>query len=172
VTKYVAFLRGINVGGRVVRMADLQACFRGLGLREVRTVLQTGNVAFESSDNAESLKRKIEAGLAAAFHYPAKAQVYKVDDLRRIVDAYPFGTAGAGQHDYVIFLENGLERSLVDETYELAAGEQVTAGEGVVYWRVNKGSTLKTSFAKLLIKARYKDFNTNRNLKTLHKLLG
>jgi uncharacterized protein (DUF1697 family) len=170
-TNYVAFLRGINVGGRVIKMADLQACFRDLGLQNVRTVLQTGNVLFASSDSAELLKRRIEAGLARAFNYAAKSQVFKVDDLRRIIDAYPFGEAGNDQHDYVIFLENGLEKSLVSETYNLAMGERVAAGNGVVYWRVDKGSTLQSSFAKLLTKAKYKNFNTNRNLKTLRKLL-
>jgi uncharacterized protein (DUF1697 family) len=170
-TKYVAFLRGINVGGRVVRMADLQNCFRGLGLREARTVLQTGNVAFESPDGVDSLKRKIEAGLSKTFNYPAKAQVYKLEDLQRVVEAYPFGVAGDAQHDYIIFLENGLERSLAGETYDLAAGEQVAVGRGVVYWRVAKGSTLQSSFAKWLTKTKYKEFNTNRNLKTLRKLL-
>jgi uncharacterized protein (DUF1697 family) len=54
---------------------------------------------------------------------------------------------------------------------ELGPQERVAAGEGVVYWRVDKGSTLKSNFAKLLTKAKYRDFNTNRNLNTLRKLL-
>ena len=77
----------------------------------------------------------------------------------------------ASQHDYVIFLENGLERDLANETVELGSQERVAAGDGVVYWRVDKGSTLTTSFAKLLTKAKYREHNTNRNLNTLRKLL-
>lgn len=168
---YAAFLRGINVGGRIVKMADLKACLEKAGLVNVRTLLQSGNVLFESDASEPQLKELLQATLAKTFGYPAKVQVLSIGKLRSIVDDYPFGEAGADRHDYVIFLENGLEQDLVGEPYKLAAGEQVQADHGVVYWRVAKGSTLQSNFAKLLAKAKYKDFNTNRNLKTLRKML-
>jgi len=99
------------------------------------------------------------------------SQVVERDQLRKIIDAYPFGRADASRHDYVIFLERGLERDLAGEEIDLGEQERVATGDGVVYWRVDKGSTLKTSFAKLLTKAKYRDFNTNRNLNTLRKLV-
>jgi uncharacterized protein (DUF1697 family) len=68
-------------------------------------------------------------------------------------------------------MERGLENDLAAEEVELANGERVAAGDGVIYWRVDKGSTLQSRFGKLLTKARYRDFNTNRNLRTLRKLL-
>lgn len=151
-------------------MAELKAYCEKIGLSKVITVLQTGNVVFESDLPADKLKRQIEEMLTESFGYPAKAQVLTIDALRKILAAYPFGTAGAAQHDYVIFVENGLETELVHESYELSSGEQVRAGDGVVYWRVDKGSTLRSAFAKQLAKTKYKDFNTNRNLKTLQKV--
>jgi uncharacterized protein (DUF1697 family) len=170
--KYVALLRGINVGGRVVKMVDLRACFEAMGFAGVSTLLQSGNVVFESDNHdLKSLKQMIESALSETFHYPAKVQVCRLDTLNKVVADYPFGVAGAEQHDYVIFIENSLEQSLLTEGYGLAKSEEVKAGAGVVYWRVDKGSTLKSSFAKLLTKAKYKDFNTNRNLKTLKKIL-
>ncbi len=171
-TKYVVLLRGINVGGRIIKMADLKACLEKAGLQNVVTLLQSGNVVFESDMSAPELKKLIESSLSARFGYPAKAQVLAMDSLRAIVASYPFGTAGDSQHDYVIFLENGLEKELAGEPCDLNAGEQVAAGRGVIYWRVDKGSTLKSAFAKLLTKAKYKDFNTNRNIKTLLKMLA
>jgi uncharacterized protein (DUF1697 family) len=171
-TKYAVFLRGINVGGRVVRMAELKICLERAGLREVITLLQSGNVIFESNVSQVDLKPLIEGTLTETFGYPAKVQVFTIDNLRKIVESYPFGTAGNNRHDYVIFIENGLEKALVGESYELAPGEKVKAGVGVVYWRVDKGSTLKSSFAKLLTKTKYKNFNTNRNLKTIQRLLN
>jgi uncharacterized protein (DUF1697 family) len=170
-TKYAAFLRGINVGGRIVKMADLKICLEKVGLSNVVTLLQSGNVVFESDLSQTELKKMVEATLTKTFHYPAKVQVLAIDRLQEIIEGYPFGVADNGQHDYVIFMENGLEKDLVNESYELAFGEQVKSGSSVVYWRVDKGSTLKSSFAKLLTKAKYKEFNTNRNLKTLKKLL-
>ena len=72
----------------------------------------------------------------------------------------------------MIFLENGLEQAVFKEKYDLSAGERVQAGKSVVYWRVDKGSTLKSNFSKLLSRSKYKDFNTNRNLKTLKRILA
>jgi uncharacterized protein (DUF1697 family) len=171
-TRYAVFLRGINVGGRIIKMADLKVCLEKAGLQAVTTLLQSGNVVFESDRGVAKLKKLIEAALSETFGYPAKAQVLSLETLAAIVAGYPFGIAGDDQHDYVIFLENGLEKDLAAEPCELVSGEQVRAGQGVIYWRVDKGSTLKSNFAKLLTKSKYKDFNTNRNIKTLKKLLA
>lgn len=171
-SSYAALLRGINVGGRIVKMADLRACLEKAGLQNVVTLLQSGNVVFESSDSEIELKQLIEDSLTKTFEYPAKVQVIPIERLRAIVDDYPFGVAGSNQHDYVIFIENKLEEELLGEDYQLASGEKVADGKGVIYWRVDKGSTLKSDFSKQLAKAKYKNFNTNRNLKTLHKMLA
>lgn len=168
---YAAFLRGINVGGRIVKMADLKKCLEAAGLQNVTTLLQSGNVLFESDSTEGKLKELLQATLTQTFDYPAKVQVMSVDRLQAVVDRYPFGEADVDQHDYVIFIENDLENELLHESYKLALGEQVRAGRGVIYWRVAKGSTLQSDFAKQLAKAKYKTFNTNRNLKTLKKML-
>lgn len=169
--RYAAFLRGINVGGRIVKMADLRACLDKAGLQNVTTLLQSGNVVFESDLPPDDLKKLIETTLTETFDYPAKVQVMSLERLQKIVNEYPFGTADNQQHDYVIFIENGLEDTLLAEDYSLAVGEKVQAGAGVVYWRVDKGSTLKSDFVKVLAKTEYKEFNTNRNIKTLRKML-
>lgn len=170
-TKYVAFLRGINVGGRIIKMADLVACCEKAGLDQVQTVLQTGNVIFESDKSESEIKQLLEATLSTTFEYPAKVQVLSTRELQKIIDAYPFGAPRTDAHDYIIFIENELEQSLLGEEYELATGEKVAASSGAVYWRVEKGQTLKSAFAKVLTKAKYKSFNTNRNLNTLRKIV-
>jgi uncharacterized protein (DUF1697 family) len=52
-----------------------------------------------------------------------------------------------------------------------ASDEQVARGDGVLYWEAPKGSSTTTPFAKLVAKARYRSTTTNRNLRTLRKLL-
>src|SRR4051812_34516936 len=143
--KYVVFLRGINVGGRIVKMAELKVCMEKIGLRNVVTLLQSGNVVFESNLSAEKLKTRIEHALTSTFNYPAKVQVLEASTLKKIIDDYPFGTARDSHHDYVIFMENGLEKELAKEPADLKLGEKVKAGNGVVYWQVDKGSTLKSA---------------------------
>lgn len=64
--KYVALLRGINVGGRIIKMSDLQAIFESLGLEHVSTVLQTGNVLFSSGGSLDVLVNVIETSLTKA----------------------------------------------------------------------------------------------------------
>ena len=168
-TKYVAFLRGVNVGGRIIKMAELKTCFETTGFKNVSTLLQTGNVLFETDETQAKLKPKIEKLLIKTFNYPAKVQVFSIGNLAKIVDAYPFKSK-EGWHSYVIFLENDLEVPLVAEAGK-QLGEQVKAGNHVVYWQVERGMTLISQFAKLLTQSKYKDFNTNRNLNTLRKLL-
>jgi uncharacterized protein (DUF1697 family) len=170
-SKYAAFLRGINVGGRIIKMADLKSCFEKAGYENVKTLLQSGNVVFESGKTAAQLKKEIEENLTQTFNYPAKVQVLRLDQLKKIIDAFPFGPAGTKQHSYVIFMENGLEQDILNDSYELGAGEKVQAGQGVVYWRVDQGMTLRSSFGKTLSKAKYKSFNTNRNINTLKKII-
>ena len=170
-SRYVAFLRGVNVGGRIIKMADLKICLEKAGLADVRTLLQSGNVVFGSQLSGDRLKVLIEDALTKTFGYEAKVQVMPIGRLEDVVQDYPFGVAGEAQHDYVVFMENGLEGDVVAETFKLADGEQVIAGAGVVYWRVDKGQTLKSDFAKVLTKTKYKTHNTNRNLKTLKKII-
>lgn len=170
--RYVAFLRGINVGGRTIQMSELKSCFHGLGLKDVVTVLQTGNVIFTSSQIPQALKNKIELELTKSFSYPARVQIFSIEDLRKIVDAYPFAGNGEDQHDYIVFFENGLNKQILAENANIdEAIESVMDGDGVIYWRVPKGMTLNSSFAKCLTKTKYRSFNTNRNLKTLNKIV-
>ena len=152
-------------------MADLREALGALGLENVETVLQSGNVRFDSNLAGEKLQATIEKGLGERFGYEAHVQVIARASLEQVVDAYPFGTAGEDSHDYVVFMEHGLEKDLAAEKVALAKDERVEAGKGVVYWRVDKGSTLQSSFGRLLTKAKYRDFNTNRNLRTLRKLI-
>jgi uncharacterized protein (DUF1697 family) len=169
--KYLAFLRGINVGGRIIKMAELRACLEMAGFENVATLLQTGNVSFESHKKAAELKPEIEALLSKTFNYAAKVWVISADELRQIVEANPFDGAPSDYHQYVIFFENGLEKEFVAEVQE-AKGEKTKAGKGVVYWKVKRGVTLQSQRGKLLTKAKYKNFNTNRNINTLKKIVA
>jgi uncharacterized protein (DUF1697 family) len=169
--KYAVFLRGVNVGGRLVKMADLRDCLEKAGFKDVKTYLQSGNVTLESSKTEAQLKKQIEELLTKTFSYQAKLQVVEPNRLKKLIQGYPFGSAGPKQHNYIIFMENGLEKTALEDTYELGAGEKVQAGAGVIYWRVDQGQTLRSSFGKLLSRSKYKEFNTTRNINTLNKLL-
>ena len=68
--RYIAFLRAVNVGGRVVRMDELRVLFEGLGFSTVETFIASGNVVFtDASDDTHGLTRRIERRLCEALGY-------------------------------------------------------------------------------------------------------
>ncbi len=90
--KYAAFLRGINVGGnRKVPMEDLRKSFESLGFGDVKTLLNSGNVVFESDETDVSiLKSKIEQKLAKVFGWEIGMIVRLQKDLQEMVSINPF----------------------------------------------------------------------------------
>ncbi len=67
-TIYVALLRGINVGGHnKVAMTELRNMFQSMRFSRVQTYIQSGNVLFESEDNAESLRQRLEQEIEKCF---------------------------------------------------------------------------------------------------------
>ncbi|MBB1258725.1 DUF1697 domain-containing protein [Streptomyces alkaliterrae] len=94
-TVYAALLRGINVGGRrKVPMADLREVATGLGWRDVRTHLASGNLVFttETTPPAE-LAAALEAALAARFGFPVRCLVRTGAELAATVRARPYPVA-------------------------------------------------------------------------------
>jgi uncharacterized protein (DUF1697 family) len=167
---YVALLRGINVGGRIIKMGELKGCFESMGFADVKTVLQSGNVIFASNEtDSAKLKQKIEDGLTKAFNYPAKVWIVNAGELQEIIAANPFADAPLEYHQYVIFFENGLAKDFAAESVE-AADEAVHAIRDAVYWKVQKGQTLKSPRGKQTTKSKYRGLTTTRNINTLRKL--
>src|SRR5437867_4852805 len=90
--RYVALLRGINVGGNnVIRMADLRACLEADGFDDVRTYIQSGNVVFTATGSPGTLTARLERTLSAGFGYEATVAVRSARQFRAIVDAAPEG---------------------------------------------------------------------------------
>ena len=173
---FIALLRGVNVGGITVRSADLRELFEGLGFGSVRTVLASGNVVFESSarDSHAALKARIEQALRDRFDYDAWIVLVTRAELQRAIDEFPFDADDEQRQPWVIFASDA---DVLDELAAFAGDadaevDPIARGEGVVYWNPVKGTTVDTPFAKLLAKARFKPTTTNRNLRTLRKLLG
>lgn len=171
--QYIILLRGINVGGRTIPMAELKTCFEKAGYRKVQTILQTGNVIVESPEKkAATLRTGVESLLSKTFGYPARVLVLTPETLHTLIGNYPFTGIGSEFHRYMIFTEDGFEKELVKQAGTLNKSiEEIKAGKDVVYWRVLKGNTLDSDFGKLMGKAAARHFMTNRNLNTLEKIL-
>jgi uncharacterized protein (DUF1697 family) len=176
-TAWVALLRGVNVGGITIRSADLAEVFAGLGFDAVRTVLASGNVVFETDAAASArpkLKAKIEKALRERFSYDAWIVLVTLQELTAAADAFPFDETESTRQPWVIFCVDAETRDeLVEAARESDAdADPVAAGTGVVYWNPVKGTTVSTPFARVVAKPAYKARTTNRNLRTLRRIIG
>lgn len=167
--KYIAFLRGINVGNIRIKMPDLKKAFENMGFQNPVTYLQTGNVVFESEKGISEIKVILEKGLTETFHYQAFVLLYDFYVLDEIVAKYPF-EKDESNHAYVIFVESEAvfeELATIAETVD----EEIARGNAVLYWKVPKGESLNTPFSKITARAKYKSSTTVRNINTLEKML-
>jgi uncharacterized protein (DUF1697 family) len=171
-TRYAAFLRGVNVGGVTLKMAEVAATFAEAGFGDVRTILASGNVVLDARGSAASVRTTAEAALRETFGYDAWVLVYDFDTVRAITEDYPFEAEVDGHHSYVTFVS---DPAVLDELAALAteAGpdEKIARGDGVLYWRVPKSMTLNSTIGKTMGKKRYKSSTTTRNLRTLGKVV-
>lgn len=89
-TKYVALLRGINVGGKKkVEMKQLRVVFEALGLENVQTYINSGNVIFETKKASNSLVKKIEAALAEKFGFEILVVLRDQKNIEQLVAKIP-----------------------------------------------------------------------------------
>jgi uncharacterized protein (DUF1697 family) len=175
-TRFAAFLRGVNVGGVNLKMAEVASALTDAGFSQVRTVLASGNVLLESASGVAAVRKKAEAALRERFGYEAWVLAYDIDTVRTIGEAYPFEREVDGYQSYVTFVADA---AVLDELTALAdstgPSEKIRRGDGsdywVVYWQVPKGATLDTTIGKTMGKPRYKSSTTTRNLRTLAKVL-
>ena len=143
-----------------------------MGYRNVVTLLQSGNVMFTSPEsNKSNLKSTIESGLEKRFHYPAKVIVKDIPSIKKIINKYPFDSSTTEDQHYVAFLSQDVVEEMMESAQLNERIEQIAPGNMVIYWKAKKGMFPMVEFPKLLSKAKYKDLNTVRNIKTLQKLL-
>lgn len=173
--RYVALLRGINVGGKnIIAMKDLRAALDEHGYDNVRTYIQSGNVLFDTDDDPANLESAIEGTLEKAFGVPLVVVVRSHRQLRNVVSKAPKGF-GAGPdtfHSDAIFLKAPLTAARVMDIVTLRDGvDQAWPGTGVVYFARLSAERTKSRLSKITTTAEYKQM-TIRNWKTTQALLA
>lgn len=91
-SRYGAFLRGINLGKRQMKMAELRAALEAAGFAEVKTVLASGNVRLEADGKPDAVKAKLEKTIADAFGFQVSVVLRSEAELTSMLDNHPFGT--------------------------------------------------------------------------------
>jgi len=169
-TRYVALLGSINVGGNRLKMDELKAALEAEGFDNVATVVASGNVLF---DHAKAADAKLEARIAAIvkdrFGIDTFAAVRSRDELRAAIDDNPFRGENEDKFVHTMFLQEPLDRAAFDDfakDYEgperLAAGTReffVDFGDGVA------DSKLGQAMRPLKLRS------TARNVRSLQRML-
>jgi uncharacterized protein (DUF1697 family) len=91
---FVAFLRGINVGGNhKVPMAELKTFFEDMGFTDISTLLNTGNIIFTAkTDKSEAVRVQIESCLSELYKFKIPVLIRTEKQIKNIVDSNPFDT--------------------------------------------------------------------------------
>jgi uncharacterized protein (DUF1697 family) len=175
-TQYVALLRGINVGGNnIIKMAALKACFEKLGLLDVATYIQSGNVLFASTEkNLERLTSRIEKVVSQEFNYSSRIVVVSHDELAHAVKAAPkgFGQDPAKYRYDVIFLKAPMTaKEAVVDVRAKPGVDEVFAGKDVLYFSRLISKASQSLLPRIIQQVVYQSM-TIRNWNTTTKLLA
>ena len=172
--RYVALLRGINVGGKnIIPMAGLKACFEDLGLADVSTFIASGNVLFSTSASARALAGRIERALTSSFRYQAAIVLRSATELRSVVMRAPrgFGEDPARYRYDVAFLKSPLTaRTAITQVPQREGVDQAYAGRGVVYFSRLVKRVTQSKLNRITALPIYKQM-TIRNWNTTTRLL-
>jgi len=87
---YIALLRGVNVGGNILKMERLRELCAKLGAKEARSYLQSGNVVFEAQQTASHWEQALEKKLAGESRLPVSVIVRTAAEMARVLAGNPF----------------------------------------------------------------------------------
>lgn len=168
---FAVFLRGINVGGINIKMAELREALKSAGFPDARTLLASGNVVLTSSLDAAAVKLECEKCLRDTFGYDAWVVVLDAARVAELVTACPYPDDNKTTHTYItISSDVGMLDELEAAGAALEGAEQKRLGPEALAWLAPAGGTLDSPFSKITAKARFKASTTTRNLRTLIKV--
>ncbi len=175
-TNYVAFLRGVNVGGKsLLKMADLTLALSEAGFAEVKTYIQSGNIIFTAEEsNTNQLAEKIKLTIQNRFGLSVEVVVISKARWQAVIDSAPkwWGKDKAQKHNILILIPPFNMGEVINAIGDLKPEiEVVKAGEGVVYQSLSLEMFGRATSGKLASKPVYKRM-TIRNYNTATKLLS
>lgn len=175
---FIAFLRGINISGKnKVPMAELKGIFVGLGFGEVKTLLNSGNVVFNSeSEDLNQITQKIKTALAGKYDFDIPVVVLRKSELEAIVSQAPewWGTEDKAFYHNLIFIMDGVTsedvvKALGEPKAEI---EQILPVGNAIFWTYRLKDYQKSPWWKKTATSEIKDLITIRTAGTVTKVLN
>ncbi len=171
--RFVAFLKGINVGGRIVVKEKLKEAFTSLGFQNVSTYKQSGNVIFETEmANLQEVIAKIEEKLRSNLGYEVTVFVRTIPKLKSIIDSDPFKNQDPKGSSFLItFL--AFEPSSFPLQLPLTIPKstaQVISAKGTEVFSVTHGGG-EGALPNPFLESKLKVKGTTRNLNTIREIV-
>ena len=180
----IAFLRGINVGGHnKIKMVELKRMFEVMGLNQVHTYIQSGNVLFESEEEAEALRRRIAHEIGNVFSISVTVVLRTSLELERVIGNSPFSVEAVMEEqassDVEIFYVSMLLASPSPEAIKQLStfrsdGDEFRVEGREVYLLLRDGvrnSKLANNLHKLGVPSTMRNWNTLTKLAALAKAM-
>lgn len=143
--RYVAFLRGMNLGGRRIKNEELRRHFAEMGFEEVATFRASGNVIFSSAgrEAGSGLARRVEAELGERLGYEVPVFLRSVEEVAAVAAREPFGpqlVAKSKGKLQISFLTGKPKPEAKKKALALSTDEDLLAIEGrELYWLPSGG---------------------------------
>lgn len=175
-TRYLAFLRGMNVGGHRVTMDELREHFGALGFTNVETFIASGNVIFDAPTRMKSaaLEQRIETKLREALGYDVSTFLRTAPELDAIARNVPFAAADVANPAFTVYV--GFLRTTPTAAFtslllgSATAMDILAMGEREYYW-LCRGKSLESLVKWPVIEKAAKLELTVRNLNTVQRLV-
>lgn len=171
---YAAFLRGINVGGnKKVPMAELKSMLEKMGFKNVKTILASGNVIFDSvKSNATLLSEAIEKKLKETFGFEARTLVYDFRDIEKMIALDPFKGIKVTEDVrlYVTLLAQKPDSKLKAPHVSPDSSFRILKVTGIAIFSVLSVKDSRTVDAMSIIEKEFGKDVTTRNWNTMLKL--
>ncbi|WP_336771298.1 DUF1697 domain-containing protein [Paenibacillus sp. MMO-58] len=179
-TVNIALLRGINVGGKnKIKMADLREALTAIGLQDVQTYIQSGNILFKSEENEAVLRSRIEQRIETVFGLSIKVIMRTAEELRVIAASCPFteeqlAAAAAttqGEYLYVSMMLEEPAAEQLDKLRSFETAEELFGSKGrdlyLLFYQTVRNSKLAVKAEKLGVHSTVRNWNTINKLVTL-----
>lgn len=171
---YVALLRGINVGGhKKVPMADLRKALEQAGFKNVRTLLASGNVVFETIINdIDKILGTIKTTLEKTFPFSIPTLLRPFSDIEKIITMNPFRdiVVTSDIRLYVTFISDSAQGNLAIPYTSTDGSYRITCVDNNAVFSVLELGKIKTVDAMLILEKAYGKNITTRNWNTVIKI--
>ncbi|QIG78638.1 DUF1697 domain-containing protein [Stakelama tenebrarum] len=172
-TRWAALLRGVNVGGRKLAMADLRTMLAGMGFADVETLLASGNAVFSAAENdAARLERALEAKSAETLRLATDYLVRDADQWADVMAANPFPEVAAERPNQllVLFHRDPFDPALLDLLAEHYDGPERLKPVGRELYIDFPNGQGRSDLVPMMTKLKFPKVATGRNWNTVTKI--